>query len=203
MITAEQAIRQIRQLCAADTFPTLDGYVLEDLLERFRRPDFRGVLDVDVPNPDGSLRLAANGQYDVWAPSTAYTSGKMVVPIRRNGRVYSCSTPGTSGADAPLWPTTRGGTVTDGTVVWTETLAIVWQPAYDIFGAVAEGWRIKAGKVADKIDFMTQGDSYNGQQLHTHCLEMAKYYESKRVASLRIRTPWTEPLDMWNLPRAN
>lgn len=58
----------------------------------------------------------------VWTPSTAYASGDLIVTAQssNNGRIYRCTTAGTSGASAPTWPTTDGGTVTDGTVTWTE-----------------------------------------------------------------------------------
>ncbi len=58
--------------------------------------------------------------------SHAYTSGQYVIPVGGNGHIYKCTTSGTSGGTAPTWPTTAGGTVTDGTAVWTEqTLAIL------------------------------------------------------------------------------
>lgn len=56
----------------------------------------------------------------VWAASTAYALNDYVAPVTHNGRVYKCTTAGTSAATQPTWPTTNGGTVTDGTVVWTE-----------------------------------------------------------------------------------
>lgn len=55
-----------------------------------------------------------------WTASTAYTVGQTIVPTSPNGRLYQCTTAGTSAATQPTWPTTDGGTVTDGTAVWTE-----------------------------------------------------------------------------------
>lgn len=63
----------------------------------------------------------------VWTASHAYTSGTYVIPTTFDslsgniGRIFKCTTSGTSGSSAPIWPTTAGGTVTDGgTLVWTE-----------------------------------------------------------------------------------
>lgn len=53
---------------------------------------------------------------------TAYASGYRVRLPRRyaTGLQYQCTTPGvTSGKPNVRWPTLVGGTVTDGTVVWT------------------------------------------------------------------------------------
>jgi hypothetical protein len=56
----------------------------------------------------------------IWATLTAYTHGWIIVPTTANGHYYRCSTAGTSAAGEPSWPTGDGGTVGDGTVVWTE-----------------------------------------------------------------------------------
>ena len=52
--------------------------------------------------------------------STAVTVGQTTVPATPNGRMYRCSTLGTTGSGEPTWPTTTAGTVADGGAVWTE-----------------------------------------------------------------------------------
>ena len=76
--------------------------------------------------PTTSWYLGLHNITGVWLASTAYTVGQYAVPTTSNGRLYRVTTAGTSGATQPTWPTTAGGTVTDGTVVWTEqTTALV------------------------------------------------------------------------------
>ncbi len=69
---------------------------------------------------------------DRWKPNTAYKVGEVVTPTAGttgNGHTYRCTTAGTSGANEPggggvaAWPTSAGGTVSEGTCVWTETTA--------------------------------------------------------------------------------
>lgn len=62
-----------------------------------------------------------------WLASHAYTSGVYVIPTTfgsisgQTGKIFKCTTSGTSSSSQPTWPTTAGGTVTDGgTLVWTE-----------------------------------------------------------------------------------
>lgn len=56
-----------------------------------------------------------------WQGSTAYSVGDLVRPTSTNSRSYRCYTAGTSSGSEPTWPTTAGGTVTDGSVTWKET----------------------------------------------------------------------------------
>jgi hypothetical protein len=57
------------------------------------------------------------------ARSTAYTVAQMVKPPAANGMWYRCSTAGTTSGTAPLYNPVSGGTITDGTVVFTAFLA--------------------------------------------------------------------------------
>ena len=57
--------------------------------------------------------------YSAWAASTAYVLTNRRRPTTVNNLYYEVTTAGTSNAAEPVWPTTIGTTVTDGTVVWT------------------------------------------------------------------------------------
>ncbi len=65
----------------------------------------------------GSATFPNNGY---WLASTAYTVGQYCWPATANLRLYKCTSAGTTSSSAPTWPTTAGGTVTDGGVTWTE-----------------------------------------------------------------------------------
>lgn len=57
-----------------------------------------------------------------WSAKSPFFVGEMTTPTVAggNGHTYQCTTAGTTGGIEPTWPTTENGTVTDGTVVWTE-----------------------------------------------------------------------------------
>ena len=59
-----------------------------------------------------------NNTYSVWAGTTAYSLGNRRIPTVANGYYYEVTVAGTSAAGEPVWPTTIGNTVTDGTVTW-------------------------------------------------------------------------------------
>lgn len=55
-----------------------------------------------------------------WAASTAVAASALVRPtvVTGNGLVFRALNAGTTGTTQPVWPTTFGGTVVDGTVTW-------------------------------------------------------------------------------------
>ena len=78
-----------------------------------------------------------------WVASTAYALNYIVHPIGltspgvstnliggspviQNLPLFLCTTAGTTGSSEPTWPTVIGGTVTDGTVVWTAIDSKLW-----------------------------------------------------------------------------
>lgn len=62
--------------------------------------------------------VAANSWAAARVASTAYTLGQVRRPDTGNGYLYQVITAGTTGSGTPTYPTTIGGTVADGTVVW-------------------------------------------------------------------------------------
>ncbi|HYK83674.1 MAG TPA: hypothetical protein VEU55_11075 [Gemmatimonadales bacterium] len=67
-------------------------------------------------DPNNNIEVDSSWVGPAWAASTAFTKGKKVSDS--NGNVEGDSVAGTSGAIAPVWNTTVGGTTNDGTVVW-------------------------------------------------------------------------------------
>jgi hypothetical protein len=79
--------------------------------------EYRGQTNTFPATRYVGLIVASAGQ----SPrSTAVALNSYTVPATLNGRLYKCTTAGTTGSSEPAWPTTAGGTVTDGTAVWTE-----------------------------------------------------------------------------------
>lgn len=62
-----------------------------------------------------------NPTYSAWAGTTAYSLGDKRRPTVPNSIWYQVTTAGTTAAGEPVWPTTIGDTVVDGTVTWTAT----------------------------------------------------------------------------------
>ena len=56
-----------------------------------------------------------------WVASTAFALNDYILAASAAGnRIYKVTTAGTTAGSAPTWPTAFAGTVSDGSVVWTE-----------------------------------------------------------------------------------
>jgi hypothetical protein len=88
----------------------------------------RGITRFFVMTSGSATLYDASGSSE-WSANVAYAINAMVFPPQGvgyqiqagNGYVYTCTTAGTSANVQPLWPTTIGQTVQDGSVVWTCT----------------------------------------------------------------------------------
>ncbi len=100
-----------------------------------------------------------------WQASHDYEADEVAGPTTANGYRYGISTPGTSGSTEPeTWTTTTGGTVSDGTAVWTclgkvpmgmwDDLFTAWQGDVDLL--TEEGPLVAAEWVGN--DLVTVGD---------------------------------------------
>lgn len=72
-----------------------------------------------------------------------------------------------------------------------------WVGSWDLNAAAAEGWSLKAGKVAGDFNFSADGASYNKADVLANCLAMRDKYAS--LSSSVLSTG--EPLDRMSLPR--
>ena len=60
-----------------------------------------------------------NSNADFWEPGREFATNAFVRPPQPTGFSYEAITAGQSGAEAPAFSTTLGGTTTDGEVIWT------------------------------------------------------------------------------------
>jgi hypothetical protein len=54
-----------------------------------------------------------------WQAGATYAVGQQVLPATSNGFFYACSVAGAAGSSEPVWLTTPGSTVQDGSITWT------------------------------------------------------------------------------------
>ena len=101
------------------THPTLPDMEVQKI---HYADSFNGYLYVSAQYLNGDIRhhyLDDVSVLTAWVATTALTLGVERRPVTSNGYRYQVTTAGTTGATEPTWPTTLGGTVTDGTVVFT------------------------------------------------------------------------------------
>lgn len=94
----------------------------------------------------------------VWQASHVYSSGAYVIPTTfasistQAGKIFKCTVAGTSAGSQPTWPTTAGGTVTDGGVTWTEITNLFAQGTFTGAEIVGNGYA-RVAVVANSTNF--------------------------------------------------
>lgn len=117
---------------------------------------FRGQTTAIPTSLFYGLFIASNG---FAAVSTVYTTGQTVIPATPNGHLYKATTGGTSGGTAPTWPTTAGGTVTDGSVVWTEQTPTLLAGTFTEASYTGYGRVTQASSLADWAGTQSAGST--------------------------------------------
>lgn len=168
-----EAVIRVGLLVDADVDPSFSSLDLERLVDDAARPDAAGNSPLNVAS-------AAT-----WQASTWYSYGDVVTADPAADRWWRCVTPGTSGTSQPDWPDRAGlppgaGSIVDGDVTWVDA-GTVWTPTYDLNAAAAAGWRIKAGRLAGRYDFQTDGQTFRRAQLLAHCRLMERMFR-RRIA---------------------
>jgi hypothetical protein len=75
-------------------------------------------VTADTPDGSGIYRTNWILAYCYWQARATVALGTIARP--GNGHSYKVTTAGATGTSEPTWPTTAGGTVSDGTATWTE-----------------------------------------------------------------------------------
>lgn len=97
-------------------------------------------------------------QVSDWAANTAKSVGSWVRPTSSSLYRYECTTAGTTGATIPTFSSTIGGTVTDGTCIWTARQAQELPPFVSQW-CFAEVLRLKQGtETAPGVASWTAGE---------------------------------------------
>lgn len=160
---------ELKSLVQWDAFPILTQDEINTLLEGAR------VIDANGVSPDS---------YTKWLSSTVYALADVAVPTKRNGLFYVVTTAGTSGVTEPVWG--LAGTTVDGTVNWGVGGPIYWTPTYNLNRAASKGWRLKAAKVANRVDQSTDVTTLRISQLFKMCMDMSKAFARGSATSIQV-----------------
>lgn len=78
-----------------------------------KHPDSTRIIELDW----------LNGVANFWQPGKAFANGEYIRPRAPTGFSYQAGAAGQSGKREPVWPTTLGLSVVDGSITWTATAA--------------------------------------------------------------------------------
>lgn len=177
---AATAQAEIESMVDADVDPTLTETEIERLVDRARQPDRAG-------NSPLNVATAAT-----WQAGTTYRIGDVIRTTLHGDRWFRVWVPGVSGATEPQWPNLANRVVnrtrvSDGSVTWEDN-GTEWNPTWDLDRAAVEGWRRKAGKVAGRFRFATDGQTFDRQQLYAHCISQMHEYRRRAIGSTHTRS---------------
>jgi hypothetical protein len=130
-----------------------------------------------LSSPEVSQLLDDNKRASVWAASTAYAYGDVIIPLARNGRRYVVTTAGTSSTAEPTW----SWSVSDGSVLTWQDDGIEYD-LWDIRNAAYQGWMLKYAKATCMADVRNGDQAKSKSQIAKHCLIMADRYMPVMVA---------------------
>jgi hypothetical protein len=106
---------------------------------------YLGIMSKDKTDLETRLALKLTtipNTIAAWQAVHTYVVDNVVRPLTPNGFVYYTSTGGLSDSVEPIWPTTPGDTVVDGSVTWEcESLAISYGSTYGVSNNT--DWQIK------------------------------------------------------------
>ena len=141
------------------------------------REEDDGELHIIVPRMSGLT----------WAAGTDYAVNAYVQPSSPNNSfTYQCTTAGTSQTGTePTWPTTDGGTVTDGTVIWT---ARGFHYEYQLATAAQHTF---FGKAIRKRFVNPNGESILGTGANCVAASQPSYTYAQKVHTTEIRQTLT------------
>lgn len=121
-----------------------------------------------------TLMEIARGGLLRWRAGAEYGVGAIVVPTSGVlDHEYIVTAGGLAGTVQPAWPLAPGGVVMMGTVTYQEHGS---PERWDLYGAAAEGWLLKAGKAAGRFDFSADGQTYDRSQVHAQAMKMRGEY---------------------------
>lgn len=175
LVTLAQVRTRLKLLTDSASEPVLtDPADIDVLMQMTRRVDLFGIPP-DNFNEWAAAILRVPG--DQIVPVAHYSDP--LLPITRNGFYYTCTVGGVSGAAEPVWPVVIGATVADGAATWSCTGVAPWNPRYDLYYGVAQGWLLKSSRLAGHYNFMTGGKMLSRQQFYDHCMDQYKLYARK------------------------
>jgi|GEM_PF-1550192 len=62
-----------------------------------------------------------------------------------------------------------------------------WAPTYSLNAAIAQGWRIKASRLAMAYDMADDGISRRRSQMIEHCLKMAAEFDKQSIGVVQVQ----------------